>query len=287
MHGSLDIERLRDLLAHLHEITKLQLSLHDRQGREIYSILSRSAFCNLICESEEGYRRCVQCDMQAIAQCVPPLQPMEYRCHTGLIDITIPVTDHGQAIAYVLFGQILDDTPIEEQWAITRRRCQWHGQPSLLKEAFWALPRMTRKQIRACYEIINACVSEVRLEGVLKASKETDAQRLHNYIHTNYSQPLSLQGIEDALSISKTRLYQLAEQLAPGQTITGMITQRRVSVAKRLLQKPDALVRDVAERVGIPDYNYFTKVFRRETGMTPSQYRAKHGAVEGPYRGGQ
>ena len=49
----------------------------------------------------------------------------------------------------------------------------------------------------------------------------------------------------------------------------------RIELARRILQySPDSRVSDVAEMVGFPeDGQYFSKVFRKETGMTPSQYR--------------
>ena len=49
----------------------------------------------------------------------------------------------------------------------------------------------------------------------------------------------------------------------------------RINLARRILQySPDSRVSDVAGMVGFPgDGQYFSKVFRRETGMTPTQYR--------------
>lgn len=273
MQTTLNIDRLRDLLANLHEITHLQFSLHDVDGREIYSIYSRSAFCDLMCSTEEGYRRCVDCDARAIGRFAPTLKPFQYRCHAGLIDMAIPVTEHGQLVVIILFGQILDDSPLDAQWAHAQRQCAWHPDPEALREAFWALPQLTGRQIQACLAIINACVSEMRLEGLLKTGEQTDAQRLENYIHTYYATPLTLTAIAQALSISKSKLCQLAAQVEPGMTVTGLINRRRIAVAMRLLEKPDAAIRDVAEAVGIPDYNYFARVFKRIAGMTPSAYR--------------
>ena len=45
------------------------------------------------------------------------------------------------------------------------------------------------------------------------------------------------------------------------------------AAAKRLLTRSNTPISAVAEAVGITDYNYFTKVFRSITGMTPSAYR--------------
>ncbi len=282
MKYSLNAARLADLLENLHEITRLQLSLHDTNGNEIYSAKSRSSFCDLICGIPQGYARCVSCDKRAVTGLTPPYAPVQYRCHAGLIDTAIPVTDGGQLVATILFGQILDDTPLADQWTFTRRLCAWHPRQDLLEEAFVRLPRLTRKQIRACYEIINACVSEIRLEGLLRNSAQTEAEQLELYIRDNYAKPLTLSSISQALSISKSKLYLLAAKIEPGQTIFGMITRRRINAAKQLLARPDATVRDVAEQVGIPDYNYFTKVFKRAAGMTPSQYRRRRAAADKP-----
>ncbi len=273
MESNLNVARLGDLLANLHEITHLQISLHDTTGRELYSARSRSAFCDLICDSQQGYLRCLACDRHAAASFAPPFAPVQYRCHAGLIDTAIPITEGGQLIAIILFGQILDDTPLVAQWAITKKLCTWHPRQKELEEAFLALPRLSVKQIRACYQIINACVSEIRLEGLLKAGTQTDDQRLMAYIHTHYAQPLSLASVAHDLSISKSKLYVLAAQIEPGLTVNAMITRRRIDMAKQLLGKPGAMVREVAEQVGIPDYNYFAKVFKKATGMTPSQFR--------------
>jgi AraC-like DNA-binding protein len=57
-----------------------------------------------------------------------------------------------------------------------------------------------------------------------------------------------------------------------------MIAQRRVNAAKLLLSRSDTPVSTVAEAVGISDYNYFSKVFRNLTGMTPSAFRKAHRA---------
>lgn len=53
----------------------------------------------------------------------------------------------------------------------------------------------------------------------------------------------------------------------------------RIELARRIIQySPDTRVSDVAQMVGFPeDGQYFSKVFRKETGMTPSQYRESGG----------
>ena len=60
-----------------------------------------------------------------------------------------------------------------------------------------------------------------------------------------------------------------------GQNFTTYLAEYRIIEAKKLLNQPTISVREAGERVGYPDPNYFTKVFRRLTGINPSEYQKK------------
>lgn len=63
-----------------------------------------------------------------------------------------------------------------------------------------------------------------------------------------------------------------------GQNFTTYLTILRVNEAKKLLQDPLANIREVSMKVGYYDSNYFAKVFKRYTGMIPSDYRDSQNA---------
>lgn len=63
-----------------------------------------------------------------------------------------------------------------------------------------------------------------------------------------------------------------------GLSVRDYITRERVNLARKLLREENMRVSDVAEAVGIHDPRYFTRVFRRLTGMTPAEYREANGA---------
>ena len=51
------------------------------------------------------------------------------------------------------------------------------------------------------------------------------------------------------------------------------LTELRVEKAKELLEDMTINVKDISQKVGFRDSSYFTKVFKRITGVTPSEYR--------------
>ena len=60
-----------------------------------------------------------------------------------------------------------------------------------------------------------------------------------------------------------------------GKTVGQLVTEDRVRRAQQYLSSSERPVAEIAEIVGVEDYNYFTRIFRRQTGMTPTQYRRR------------
>ena len=59
------------------------------------------------------------------------------------------------------------------------------------------------------------------------------------------------------------------------RTAIDWIEIARVNLSKKLLKDPEVPVSEVAARVGIDDQSYFARFFKKQTGMTPSEFRTK------------
>jgi YesN/AraC family two-component response regulator len=111
---------------------------------------------------------------------------------------------------------------------------------------------------------------------MIRTTEYSDLQRLELYLDQHYMEKLSLASISNSLEISRTKLCSMAKRLSGGKTLSRMIAERRVAAAKVLLIKSDRPISEIAESVGITDYNYFTKIFRSVAGMTPRAFRSQH-----------
>lgn len=94
------------------------------------------------------------------------------------------------------------------------------------------------------------------------------------YIRINLNQDLSLDSISSTLSLNS---YELSRQFKKdtGQTLTDYINHRRIKEAQYILENELISITDIAFMVGYHDVNYFTKVFKKLNGITPSEYRKK------------
>ena len=74
------------------------------------------------------------------------------------------------------------------------------------------------------------------------------------------------------LGISQGYLSQLVKK-ETGKTYSELIQQKKLEKAKELLKYSEKTVGQIAEETGYSDYYYFTKIFKRLTNLSPTEYR--------------
>ena len=92
------------------------------------------------------------------------------------------------------------------------------------------------------------------------------------FIRINLNQDLSLDSISVALHLSPSELSRQFKK-ETGENISDYVNKRRINEALYLLENESISITDVSYMVGFNDVNYFTKVFKKIKGMTPSRYR--------------
>ena len=96
------------------------------------------------------------------------------------------------------------------------------------------------------------------------------------YLMDNLARPLEVSAVADHVIISERHLARLFRQ-HKSQSILDFITTERIKLASQLLIEKKLSIKEVSRAVGYPDPHYFTTLFGRRTGMTPSQFRQSSG----------
>ncbi len=267
-------EQLLILISDIYELTGIWVNIHDISGKDI-QIRDKSAdFCRLVNSIPQGHARCVNCDEKAAEICKNIKGIYHYRCHAGICETLIPILENGEVIAYLGFGQLLDESPIEEQWTQTMNTLSWYtGNISQLHEKFLLFRQYPRRKSMALAKILKTIAAYVQSIGIVATTKYTDLQRLDIYLTHHYAEKLSLKQIASDLHCGTTKLCALAKTLSNGHSLTWIIALYRVRAAQQLLISTDIPISEIALMVGYEDYNYFTKVFKSFVGITPRMYR--------------
>ncbi len=92
------------------------------------------------------------------------------------------------------------------------------------------------------------------------------------YIRQNYAEPLSITQIAACFRLDRRRLALLFKRHT-GMTPSHYLMESRILKAKELLHACDCPINQVSEYVGYTDSLYFSKVFKKKIGLSPSEYR--------------
>lgn len=98
------------------------------------------------------------------------------------------------------------------------------------------------------------------------------AENIRSYIDTCYMQDVSLQSAARAMNYSDAYFCKIFKQCFDKSFIM-YLSEYRIDRAKELLADVRINIKDLSAKVGYRDSNYFAKVFKRITGVTPTEYR--------------
>ena len=93
------------------------------------------------------------------------------------------------------------------------------------------------------------------------------------YVDCNLFENISLKSLSERFYVSPSHLCRLFKK-ATGRPLTHYITGKRIECACNLLSETKLPVSEIAEKSGYENYFYFARVFKRVTGMTPTEHRA-------------
>ena len=116
------------------------------------------------------------------------------------------------------------------------------------------------------------------LEGSREAITESAlVYAIKTYISENYRDPnLSIMAISEHVHLSGSYICTLFKSECQ-ITLNQYITEYRLDKARELLSDPRNRILEIAGQVGYADSNYFSKIFRKSFGLSPSEYRKQQG----------
>lgn len=107
-----------------------------------------------------------------------------------------------------------------------------------------------------------------------RTSIDDKLDEILHYLQTHFTDNITLEELSDMFDISK---YYLSREFKKkyGEGINACMNLFRVNRGKELLRFTDKKINEISQICGVPDTNYFIKLFKAAENMTPSEYRQK------------
>ena len=140
----------------------------------------------------------------------------------------------------------------------------------------WSLIRKTQSpaEVKTFVENITDVVMS-HIESVQKQKAANIITQVKALVEKNYAKDASLETVASQVFISPCYLSVIFKK-ETNITFKNYLIQTRIEKAKELLEKTDLKIYDIAEKVGYNNTRYFSELFQRTCGKTPSQYRARN-----------
>ena len=258
---NVDLQKMQELLHDFYNLTGIKICIYDSAENELcYYPEKLSLFCRTLRKDAAADEACRACDRNAFAACKKSHRRAGYTCHAGLLECFSPILYHEKIIGYIVIGQIR-----------TQAEAPAHIDEAL-RPLYEALPALPMDKINSAIHILDACAGYEYLKTLVSNYDERIDARIAAFIEEHLSDELSVAILCRQFSLSRTELYALFKEYF-GTTPADFIKERRMQKARMLLQHTHLSVGLVARQCGIPDYNYFSKQFRKIFGVSPSALR--------------
>ena len=172
--------------------------------------------------------------------------------------------------------------PVTEQLQKLLQQLIAHSPASTLDHYDITLQNYSQDQILSIYGDLYKVIGTMLKEGYLRfnndpvfknaASQFSNFQKLVMYILTHPGQEMSL---KEAASFAGMSYYYFSKTFhhLMGMPYTDYVNKARVNCAKNMLVQKDMSIKEICSELNIGSTSYFNQLFKKYTGISPSQYR--------------
>lgn len=268
MELKINFEKLDDIMRAFHSLTKIKIVVFDDEHNQIRSYPENDcAFCRKIKGSTHTARRCADNDTEIFNECKKSGKLIIYTCHAGLVEGCAPLKQNGKVLGYIMFGQISDLPSKNDLYRYVSCICEKYKlDENEIMRAAKSIKLKSRSDIVAAAKIFEACISYIILNEMLMPQYDKTMIECEQYIEKHLD-TVNVTELCNHLNLSRTALYDTFRKKTGGG-VSEFIRNKRLEEAKRLLTETDMFVGEVSAKCGFSDYNYFSRVFKKNFGFS-------------------
>ena len=260
-----NIEYINRIIEDISVLTGISINLLDTDYNIITTCSKTQKYCDTLQSIDNGKMYCAQCDRKILDKCRQS-KKMEYHiCKSGLYDSAIPLIKDDIIAGFLIMGQIRSSRSPSLPKKLPHADANTLEKLSVL---YNDIPILSKNRLNALYDLL----PYILFDNAIQIVHDPFICNISDYIDANLHNNLSINHLCAKFYISKNRLYE-AFQNNLNSTVTEYINERRIYHAKILLTNTNEPVFKIAEAVGIYNYTYFCKLFKKLCNITPTQYR--------------
>ena len=247
---------LQELLYFLEYGTDLHITVvflenygNEKTALNLYFVNHSKPYCEKRKSTPEGLSRCVRCRNTAISRVCETKTPFGGLCDGGVYEYVSPVIYEDVVIAVVFVGNIKDEYGFEQNFG--EEKCRQLSQ-----------------------------IVENHIKLLIKEYPRTTGEfsplilNIKNYIEESLYSEISVTDIARIFNYNEKYIGKLFKE-SQGEGIIDYVNRKRLVKAKELLELSTQTVTEIAQQTGFNNVTYFNRLFKKQYGKTPTEYRNK------------
>lgn len=234
--------------------------------------LSKCQYCRMVGEDLGRASKCHQQDIDATRTVSDTQDLYSYVCHAGMHEMALPIFCDEETIGYVIIGQFRDKkqrrSPFASEW---KRRFGTND----LQIAYEETPAFTADQIEGIRKLFRHAIRYIESEYMVIRKDFDLIHPLIERMRNNPDQDLTMAEAKECIGRSTSAVNRLFKKLT-GLPLRQYQIRLKLNKAKHVIQDhPLRPISQIAFDLGFTDPLYFSRIFKKHTGETPSNYRKR------------
>ena len=251
-----DLKKLQRILQDLSILTGISMTVLDANKEPLIHNTPKLDYCTAI-QEQNGLEPCRYSDHALLERCEKSRALETHTCHAGLYDLAMPVIKQDMIVGFLVMGRIR--SPLSSATVAD----------PVLNELYQQIPYFSEEKLQSLVDLM----PRILFESAIEISPDHLIRQAQHYIESHLDGPITIEQLCKALRLSKNRLYDLFHAHL-GCTVIQYIIRLRIQKACALLRLTDEPVYRIAELTGMENYTYFCRLFKKETGLSPTAYRS-------------
>lgn len=279
-----DIDEIYDYIRFLKTEQNLSVSLHPGEYDAVIcpTKLHRfrrheNPYCLYLSTHPTLHQHCVDKQHRVWEKCGEA--PFCGTCFAGVREYVYPILSGQRTIGFISVSGYRD----EQAESYHKRIALDYGlDPEKLQQSYAALPELPPKKevdvrIQPLQRMLELCYRKIEQSPTRSGENEL-CEKLMYYLQLNHTRHITIDELCDCFYCSRSSISHKFKAYT-GQTITGYITTLRIEDAKSLLRSTNMSIGSISATTGFENSNYFTNVFTKTVGISPTGYRKQKKGV--------
>ena len=241
--------------------------LRRRRGRE------NSKFCELIQNKVFNKNECFSMDETKCRECARQKKIISYVCHAGIEEAIAPILIENQLVGYAMFGQFRSSRNLP---ANVLKTAKANGCQAELMEYFYELPYYNKVKIKNILGLFTILVDYIITKEIVSVKGERLINKTLAYIEQNINRAITLDEVAANAGRSRSSISHSFRKIL-GKPFSKVVIEAKLNKAEEYFRNaPHSSIEEVAFKLGYQDPLYFSKLYKKYKGISPSEYRSRH-----------